>query len=55
MDDLDEIEEICQCGGEAYFAYWDESGFIPILKCKNCGDEFEAHEDNWREKDDLQG
>ncbi len=41
------ITEICLCGGEAKFSYWDKQ--IPILKCKKCGDEFEAHEDYWKD------
>ena len=36
------IEEICMCKGQARLVYYD--GLIPILKCNNCGDEFEAAE-----------
>lgn len=46
----EEKTEVCECGGIAEFAYWDKGDKrIPILKCKKCGDKFEASEDYWRE------
>lgn len=46
------IYEICECRGQARFAYWEidtqNKWLIPILRCKGCGQEMEAHESNWR-------
>jgi len=38
--------EFCECGGETEIVRYEKD--IPILKCKKCGDEFEAHEEYWR-------
>ena len=37
---------VCECGGETEIVRYEKD--IPILKCKKCGDEFEAHEEYWR-------
>ena len=38
--------EFCECGGETEIVRYENG--IPILRCKKCGDEFEAAEENWR-------
>lgn len=46
----EKIYETCSCGGEGIISgihKMNDGTGIPILKCKRCGDTFDAHEDYW--------
>jgi transcription initiation factor TFIIIB Brf1 subunit/transcription initiation factor TFIIB len=48
-----EYSEGCECNGEAYPSYYEDTGEL-VLKCENCGQEFESDEAQWKdiEKDE---